>query len=186
MKHLSIHFSPYSATFTAAAGLAVAVLLTVQWVLLPLNGRWRARRDAFHATRATHAELRANLAARARVDARLAEIPGNAMLDAETSNEAVLSTLLKTLEADARETGVVVRSAKPARPERRENVLRYRVRLTVTSDLPGLLRFVERIGQGGATAPESFTISAAGGPGRIECTLSVVSVRLRCAVGDAT
>ena len=124
-----------------------------------------------------HAKLERNLALGGRVNEQLLRRSRTAIqID---SDQVTLSGFLRELEGLARYPSLTVVNIKPFPVEDKESHKVYRTRLTVAGRLAEVLQFATDITTGTQVVGlESFSLRGVQGVGSVECTLSVLMIRL--------
>jgi hypothetical protein len=94
------------------------------------------------------------------------------------TEQANLSTFLKTVEQCARYPSLTIAGMNPLRVEQVDNFSHYRVKLLVSATLPDLIRFISDLTQKSAvTGIDTFRIRAIDSGRAVECSLTLHTIR---------
>jgi hypothetical protein len=169
--------------------LSLVLLLVVAggaWYLAlrPAYRGWSSARQRVDARASELLRLSNNLGLKGDVERQLAELPPDTW---SSDVEAVtLARFLTQLETLARESKVVATGTRAEGVERERGAALYRVRLSVEGRLPDLIGFMSRVtGEQYPTGIESISLRSARGGDAVDCTVTLVSVRLNRSVAPS-
>lgn len=172
-----VNAKPRQIVLAILTGLMALCALATERYLLPAWDELVAQRVVAKAQALEYEKLTRHLAV---ADAVAAEFQqwGWPLVQSNT-DEVMLASLLRSLEAKARVPGVNIVNIKPV-PVSDEGVYKlYRVHFSLSGKLPDILRYAGEITGGGeGTGIDSFSIRGTPRPDTVECLLLLRTVRL--------
>jgi len=168
--------------FSIAASLLLAFPVLL-YILRPAYDDWKSKRDQVELSSQQLVRLTYNMTVEAEVQRQIATL--SAQVYQADSDEITLSRFLREIETLANTSAVTVINTDPKPVTSERSQVYYRVRLVATGRTVDMLRFIAATtNRPEPTGVEEFSLRNSAGGDAVECTASLVTVRLRGAISQ--